>query len=599
VVGPARIALHPLCAFACLAALGLGAPCLAADDSPADGKLTVTGSVYVGTALRTANRDPRILPDADSSLLGIHGQSATPSAGRNGDDGNLNFDRGDAVATVAKGYLALDYRWRSVGVEASGQAWYDYALADQRHPWGNERNDYSGDRPLGDRGAYARAKFKGVALDTLSVYGRHARDQYAWDWRLGYQVLDWGKRMVVMGGLRELNPADIPATFRPASQRDTETRIGIPAIQGRLEWSKTTSLEAFYQVAFEPAVLPQCGTLMSNVDFMAEGCAKAMFGNLSDRAALTTGIYIKRTPTVDPSDAGQGGIAFRHTFAAHATEVGLYAARFHSRIPFYSGTKSGRTGLPFLPGDPDGLNPEYFTEYPEKIRMFGATFESRLSKGLLYGEVTYRPNQPLQYNSTDVMAAAVSLTAPSPFRDVFDSRPPGAIVHAWERHESLQAQLAGATQLPVGAATLSLGVELVFKSILDLPDPADVRFGRPEAFGQGPVDGVCPPPANSLSCTFDGYVSRDAFAYRLRAGLKYVDAAHRLEYMPSLFFGHDVSGWSGDALISEGRLLGSLTLQARYADHWTAAVSWQPTWGGRYNSLRDRSTAQVYVGYQF
>lgn len=597
--GLLRAACHRARAPGCIAALVLCGPCPAGDYPVGDGTLNVTGSVYLGTGIRTANRDPKLLPNADSTLLGIEGQAATPSAGRNGDDGNLNFARGDAYSAIAKAYLSIGYRWRRVGVEASGQAWYDRALEDGRHPWGNERNDYSPRRPLGDRAGYARARFKGVALDTLSVYGRHTRDALAWDWRLGYQVLDWGRRMVVMGGLREINPTDLPATFRPAAQRETETRIGIPAIQGRVEWSKTTSLEAFYQLAFEPTVLPLCGTLMSNVDFMAEGCAKAMFGNLSDRAALTTGVYIKRTPTVDPPDSGQGGIALRHAFADHATELGLYAAQFHSRIPFYSGTKSGRVGVLYLPGDPDGLNPDYFTEYPQRIRMFGATFESKLSKGLLYGEVTYRPNQPLQYNSTDVMAAAVSLTAPSPFRERFDARPPGAIVHAWQRHESLQAQLAGATQAPWGAATVSLGAELVFKSILDLPDPARVRFGRPEAFGQGPVNGVCPPPANALSCTFDGYVSRNAFAYRLRAGLKYVDGARRIEYTPSLLFGHDVSGWSGDGLVSEGRLLANLVLQAKYANHWTAAIAWQPTWGGRYNPLRDRSTAQFYVGYQF
>ena len=583
----------------CLAAVLLCAPCAASDYTVGDGKLTITGSAFVGTAVRTANRDPKLLPDADSSLLGIHGQSATPSSGRNGDDGNLNFDRGDAVATIAKGYLSLDYRWHSLGIEASGQAWYDYALADQHHPWGNERNDYSSDRPLGDRGAYTRTRFKGVALDTLSVYGRHTRAALPWDWRLGYQVLDWGKRMMVMGGLRELNPADFAAALRPGVQRDSETRIGIPAASTRIGLSKATSIEAFYQLAFEPSALPQCGTLMSSVDFMAEGCSKAMFGSLSDRAALPTGIYIRRIPTVEASDGGEGGVALRHTFAAHATEAGLYVAQFHSRLPFYSGTKSGRLGAPFLPGNPDGLNPVYFTEYPENIRMFGATVESKFSKGLVLGEITYRPNQPLQYNSTDVMAAAVSLTAPSPFRDKFDARPPGAVVHAWQRHGSLQAQLAGATQLPLAAGPLSLGAEFVFKSIVDLPDPAEVRFGRSEAFGQGPVDGVCPPPARPRSCTSDGYVSRNAWGYRLRSSWRITDAAHSIEYTPSVVFGHDVAGWSGDALISEGRLFANVSLQAVVAKHWTIAAAWQPTWGGRYNSLRDRSTAQLYLGYQF
>lgn len=582
-----------------LAGVALGGPVRAVDFPLGDGKLVVTGSAYVGTAWRTANRDPKLLPDADSVLLGLHGQAATPSAGRNGDDGNLNFALGDSTSTVAKGYLSLDYRWHEIGVEASGQAWYDYALADATHPWGNERNGYSAHRPLGDEGAYRRAKFRGVALDTLSLYGHHARESRTWDWRVGYQVLDWGKRMIVMGGLRELNPSDLSAALRPGVQRDLETRIGMPALTTRIALTSATSLEAFYQLAFEPAVLPECGTLMSSVDFMAEGCAKAMFGNLSDRAALVTGIHVDRTPTVSASDAGQGGLALRHSFAAGATEVGLYAAQFHSRLPFYSGTKSARLGAPFLPGDPDGLNPVYFTEYPERIRMFGLSAESKLSKGMLFAEVTYRPNQPLQYNSTDVMAAAVSLTAPTPFRDHFSSLTPGAIVHAWQRHESLQAQLAGATRLPVGKSTLSLGAEIVFKSILDLPDPAVYRFGRSEAFGQGPVDGVCPPPARPRSCTSDGYVSRNAWGYRLRASWRYEDAARRIEYTPSLVFGHDVAGWAGDGLLSEGRLLANLSLQATFASHWTMSLGWQPTWGGRYNNLRDRSTAVASFGYQF
>jgi hypothetical protein len=584
-----------------LSAVALCAPSGAAEYSVADGKLTVTASAYLGTAIRTANRDPKLLADADSSVLGIAGQSASPSAGRNMDDGNLNFARGDAVASVLKAYVALDYRWRNFGIEASGQGWYDYATADAHHPWGNERNGYSDDSPLGDSGALARSRFSGFTLDNLNVYGHHARDSLTWDWRLGYQVLDWGKRMVVMGGLRELNPIDIPASLRPGALREQESRIGIPALHGRVAWSNATSLEAFYQFAFEPSAPNQCGSFWSLLDFMAEHCKKAMFGNLSDRDALTTGIYVKRTPTVDPNDSGQGGLALKHTFAALSTEVGLYAAQFHSRTIYYSGTKSGRSGAPFIPGDPDGLNPTYFTEYPERIRIFGATFDTKLRAGAVFGELTYRPNHPLQYNSTDVMAAAVSLTAPTPLRDRLQALPPGGIFHAFQRHESLQLQLAGGTQLPdvLGSAGLNLGVELVYKSILDLPDPAVERYGRAEAFGQGPVDGVCPPPAKPVSCTFDGYVSRNAYGYRLRAGLRYPDVGHGVELSPTLFFGHDVAGWSGDGLILEGRLLANLTLQAKFATHWTSAISWQPTWGGRYNPMRDRSTAQVYVGYQF
>ena len=45
--------------------------------------------------------------------------------------------------------------------------------------------------------------------------------------------------------------------------------------------------------------------------------------------------------------------------------------------------------------------------------------------------------------------------------------------------------------------------------------------------------------------------------------------------------------------------LALLSLQALFASRWSAALAWQPTWGGTYNNARDRSTAQAYVGFQF
>ncbi|NJD32297.1 MAG: DUF1302 domain-containing protein [Gammaproteobacteria bacterium] len=566
-----------------------------------DGKLRVSGAAFVGTAIRTARQDPTLLPDVNSSLLGIRGDSVAPGAGRNQDDGNLNFNRGDPVSTVFKGYLSLAYAWRDFGVEASGQAWYDYVTERSGHPWGNEPNGYSADRPLSDDGALLRSRFSGVVLDTLSVYGRHQGERGALDWQLGYQHVEWGQRFMVQGGLRDLNPLDIPASQRPGVVRDKEVRIGIPLALVRVGPSKETSVEAFYQFAFEPTVLGMCGTFLAPLDFLPEGCRKAMFGNLSDRTAVANGVYVKRTRTVQPSDSGQGGIAIRHKLPGGQTEFGLYAAQFHSRMVFYSGTNPGRAGPPFLPGDPDGLNPTYFTEYPERIRMYGATFESKLKLGLLYGELTVRPNQPLQYNPVDVIAGAVSRTAPTPLRDLINAVEPGGVFRAWERHEALQLQLGAATQVPnvLGSAGLSLGGELVYKRVPDLPDPADVRFGRSEVFGQGPVDGVCTPPADPVACSFDGYVSRNAFGYRLRASLRYADVAQGLDLMPSLVFGHDVSGWAGDYLLNEGRMFATVSLTANYAGHWTAALSWQPMWGGTYNNQRDRDTAQLHVGYQF
>ena len=139
----------------------------------------------------------------------------------------------------------------------------------------------------------------------------------------------------------------------------------------------------------------------------------------------------------------------------------------------------------------------------------------------------------------------------------------------------------------------------MYKGVPNLPDPSVVRFGRSDVFGQGPVNGVCPPPQAPSQCSFDGYVSRNAFGYRLRAGLLFPNVINGVDLIPSIFFGHDISGWSGDGGILQGRMLAIVSLQANLSKGWTAAIAWQPTWGGTYNNLRDRSTAQAYVGYQF
>lgn len=588
-------------AVAVLAAVLLVPRAYGTDYQVGEGKLGVSASVYVGTAFRTDDPDPKLLPDVNSSLVSIDGNSVTPGAGRNGDDGNLNFKRGDPVATVLKGHLALSYKWREFGIEASAQAWYDYATARSGHPWGNVQNGYKAGQPLSDAGALARSSFSGIVVDNLYGSGHHQLDQVAVDWKLGYQSLDWGGRLTALGGLRDLNPLDVPASMRPGFLRDQETRITFPAVYTRIGLSNATSVDAFYQLRFEPTALNECGTFFSSLDFMAGGCDKAMFGNLSDRTAVATGVYVQRTATIDPSNSGQGGIALKHTIDAWATEFGLYAAQFHTRVPFYSGTKSGRDGALFLPGDPDNLNPTYFIEYPERIRMFGVTFESKFPGGAVLGEFTYRPNQPLQYNSVDVISAAVSRTAPTPLRAQMDAVAPGAVLHAWERHEALQLQIGAMGQVPnvLGSAGLSYGGEVIYKRVPDLPDPSLMRFGRAEVFGQGPVDGVCPPPAAPVSCSFDGYVSRDAFGYRLRAGLRYANVTDGVDLVPSVSFGQDVSGWSGDSLILEGRMFANVALQATIAKRWTAMFSWQPTWGGTYNNARDRSTAQAYVSFKF
>ena len=576
----------------------------AADVDVAGGKLTVKGSISAGTAYRTESQDATLLPNVNSSQVGIAGNAITPTAGRNQDDGNLNFNKGDPVSQVVNGYLSMEYKLGDYGGLFSAKAWYDYALEKRDVPWGNSPNGYAPDAPLSDAGAQPRSKFGGVALDNLYVNGHNQVSNLPLEWNLVWQKLDWGNRYLVVGGLRDLNPIDIPALTRPGMlQRDQETRIPVPQIFARLGITNTTSLEGFYQFHFERNALNECGTFYSGADWTSDGCNAVVFGNQTDRAALATGNFIHRDANVLPSNAGQFGLALTQSVEEWATKFGAYFARFHSRFGYAGFTKADRPvgSPPYIPTNPDGLNPTYFLEWPEGIRMMALTFETRFKGGTTFGELSYRPNQPLQFNAADLLNAVVTNGGPTQLRDRANALPPGGVLTGFERHKALQVQLGAVGLVPgvLGASALNWGAEFVYKDIPDLPDPNVLRFGRSDVFGQGPVNGVCPPPAVASQCTSDGYVSRNAWGFRTVLGLRYADVAQGVDLTPSLLFGQDVSGWSGDGAILEGRKLAILSLRANFKGGFVGDISWLPTWGGTYNNQRDRSAIAIYVGQRF
>jgi len=596
---------HPianrLAAFVLLASLTLASH--ADDDAAAGGKLIVKGSITAGIAYRTVSQDTDLVANVNSSLVGIPGTALTPTTGRNQDDGNLNFSKSDPVSEVVNGYLSVEYRYGDYGALASVKAWYDYALEKAGHPWGNIPNGYTSGASLSDAGAQMRSRFSGVVLDNLYASGRQRLADMPLDWNLGYQKLDWGNRFLVLGGLRDLNPIDFPALTRPGMlQREQETRIPVPQIFARLGVSASTSIEGFYQFGFERNAPTQCGTFYSGVDWYSDGCNAVTVGAGSDRAALASGSFLKRADNVMPGGGGQFGAALTHTVDAWATKFGVYATQFHSRTGYSGVIKSLRTaGAPFVPGDPDGLNPKYLTEFPADVRMFGLTFETRFAGGTAFGELTYRPNQPLQFNAADLLGAVLSPVAPTTLRSQERALPPGGTLNGFERHKNVQLQLGAIGQVAgvLPGATVNWGAEVVYKGVPDLPDPSVTRFGRVDVFGQGPVNGVCPAPAAPTQCTSDGYVSRHAFGYRLVVGARYANVAEGVDLVPSMLFGQDVSGWSGDTAILEGRKLAIVSLRANWRSGFTGDIAWVPTWGGTYNNQRDRSAVQMSIGRRF
>ena len=386
----------PLAVAATVALFAL--PAMGADFELAGGRLSVSGSVFLGTVVRTDDRDAELLPAPNAALVGTTGAAV---GGKNQDDGNLNFNKGAAVSRALKGWLEVAYRRDNFGAVGQLKAWHDFALTDGDRPFGNLPNGYAAGTPLSDQGAPVRSRFSGVVAEDFYVHGSHAMGASKLAWKLGAQKLDWGNRFTLPGGLGDLSPRDFPAARR-AGALPEEGRIAVPALTGQWAVTPATTVDAFVQLGFRASALPECGTFYSANDFVVGGCDKGLLGAAADPTTVAAGAFIKRAPDEKPSSSGQAGLGLRHKIDAMGLELGVYVAQFHSRTPYLSAIKSQRTGAPFVPNDPGGLNPRYSIGYAENIRMLGLTLEKKLPFGLVLAEVTYRPNQPYQYNTVDL-----------------------------------------------------------------------------------------------------------------------------------------------------------------------------------------------------
>lgn len=597
------------------------------NDTMAGDSLRLRGKATYGAAWRAADRTPAFVFGANAAAL--DGGSGAPLFGKNTDDGNLNYDKGDQVYSVFKALGVADLNCGEFAARMSALAWTDRVAAGRGMPWGHAPNGYVEGAELSDAGVPHRARYSGLALQEAWVqWGRSATVQDApsairsdtarqtqrWV-RLGQQYIPWGAPVTRFGGgLEQVNAEDMLMRALPGT--DDATRLAyartgevdpmregfVPAGSVLARWTEGPALfEGFYQYGFEPNVLPGCGRFDSLADYVADGCDRVYVGAMSDRLAQQTGLFARRAPDVEPGGGGQYGV--RLQYDAFFGRIAFYAANIHSRRYIVSAIKSTRVGLPpLIPGDPGGQNVQYYLEYPEDIRLFGLSWSAVLNddRTRLNVEYVMQPDQALRLNNTDMLNAFGSTVAPTPLRTEADGLAPGARFSGYDRYRVSQLRLSGAHDQPrvLGADRMTVSGEVGVKSISGLPSPHERRYGRSDAFGLGPVNGACT--GSAIQCSTDGYVSSSSWGYRLRIELEYAVSSSSLRLIPSLSWLHDVKGWSWDDAINEGRrgATTALRLQDRL-DRWFSEVSWTAIWGGDYNPYSDRDVVRWAIGVRY
>ena len=533
---------------------------------------------------------------ADSKLIGANnggkGQSEIS------DDGRLNFKRGETFSKIFTGMHALELKYGDSGLYVRGKYWYDFELQDDSRPF----------KAISDSGRKASAQSSGSQLLDAFVYHNYAIADQPGAVRLGKQVVSWGESAFIGGGINAINPTDASAYRRPGTEyKDGLVPVNLFYISQNL--TDNLSADAFYQLDWEQSEADNCGTFFSRSDVMADGCSgnyrvmsKRSALDVADLAALTgagvevneEGVLVRRGADRNARNSGQFGVAMHYVFEPLDTEFGAYFMNYHSRDPILSAGAAPQSAYNAAAGS-GGLAPmivagnsSYYVEYPEDIRLYGLSFATTLSTGTAWkGELSYRPNAPVQLNSNDLLYANVTLlpglAQASPLTVT-----PGADIQGYRRKEVTQFQtsLTHVFDNAMGADRLTVTGEVGVTYVGGLDSPSDLRYGRDPVFGS---DGN------------DGFTTATSWGYRGRAVWEYNSVLPGVNLKPNLGWSHDISGYSPgpNANFEEGRKAITLGLDGEYQSTYTSSLSYTNFFGGRYNTLSDRDFVALTVGVKF
>jgi hypothetical protein len=625
------------------AIIGLFAmPGEAIDLSGSSGKYTLNLDITVsyGARYRVQDRDMAII----SPFEGGTAWSV------NGDDGDLNFDKG-IVSNTPKATVDLAFAYDlgsnySIGFFARASAFYDFALMGsccERTELTDEALDWAGSRT-------------------------ELLDSYLWwqfpigEIRVGSQVLNWGESTFIQGGLSVINPVDVSALRVPGSElREAFRPVGM--VWGSIDLSSNISVEGFYEYEWDPIVIDPPGTYFSTNDFAGPGgenvfLAFATFPDTGeqpffmgpDRDTLYPYPFmsVPRGDTREAKDGGQYGLSLKWFVPSWGgTEFGFYYMNVHSRLPTINGTtgtqQAAGQGLAAAPGValavyaalgvPPGLSPEadaaaagaaqaavtsiyaqsanWFLAYPEDMKLYGISWNAQLgTSGIAFqGEVSYRQDAAYQADDVEVLFAALSPISAG--LAATNQVAPGGLgfeeeVVGYRLLDSSQLQFTFTKIFSniLGANQGALVGEFGFNKIWDMPSKDVLRFEGPGTYTSGNPIHSLPGGAHAFKPYEDASHFADDFSwgYRLAGRLTYNNAIGAWALAPRFAWAHDPHGITpgpGGSFIA-GRMAATIGIQAGFQNAWQIDLSYTAFMGaGRYNLINDRDFIGGFIKYSF
>ncbi len=627
---------HPL-ALA-VAALLLAPAAQAVEFSSGDLTGTLDTTVSFGHSIRMQDQDDNLIGKAQFNPLLAAQIAALQSQGRyleaqalqiaargrfsvNRDDGNLKYDKHDAISSAFKITSELSLNYLDSGAFARATYFYDFENND-RDDLTEEAKDLIGSR------------FR--LLDAFVFHNFTIGESVAANVRVGRQVISWGESTFIQNGINVINAVDLSA-LRVAGAELKEAFLPLDSVYASFALTENLSLEMAYLLEFEEIEIDASGTYFSANDFASPGGTYVMLGfgtapqpvnnpelynavcfggaaglGLSDTGlppALVgagCGASFPRAPTRYARDSGQWGMAMRY-FASELndTEFGFYYLRYHSRVPVISGISITSTNL---------SSGRYLLEYPEDIDLWGLSWNTSLPFGVAWqGEMSYRDNMPLQIDDIELLFAGLTPLnglIPQPglrFSSQLGSFGPGQFIQGWDRHEVSQLQSTFTKVFgpdnPLGADAIAAVMEVGMTKVWDLPSQDVLRYEGEGTDTGGGFDISTGALRNPVTLDSDAFPTQFSWGYRMALRADYNNVfGSPVNLSPRIAFNHDVNGITpgpgGNFL--EGRKSFTVGAEALYLNQWAFDLSWTIFTGGKpYNQIYDRDFASFSIKYSF
>lgn len=241
-------------------------------------------------------------------------------------------------------------------------------------------------------------------------------------------------------------------------------------------------------------------------------------------------------------------------------------------------------------------------EYVEDIRMYGLSFNTTLGQASVFGEVAYRPNNPVGMATTndllgDLLGQATDLVQGK------EANIGGSLVtitdqvHNYNRVETFNSSLG---------TIYNFGTALGFDSLFGVAELASEHY-RGDSLQYTDYEGNTRYYAGRQNSSYVGEADRDsqinknAYGYTLLLNGTWNDVYAGVNLSPYAVYKSDFEGNSSQTgNFIEGRQAYTLGLRASYLSSLEAELAYTEYYGaGQDNSGRDRDNVGVNVKYSF